>query len=49
MQANTTSITLRLNHKTDADILKELDLKSAKSKAGQVKELIRRGLKNQKD
>lgn len=36
---NTTLVTLRLNHRTDADILAELERQE--SKAGYIKRLIR--------
>ena len=40
---NTTQIRLKLNKKTDADILEKLD--NVKSKQGYIKELIRADIK----
>lgn len=42
-QKNTTLMQLRLNHKTDRDILQHLQ--SQKSKSGYIKELIRADMK----
>ena len=41
--ANTQKITLKLNHKTDADILAELDRQP--NKQGYIKQLIRNDIK----
>lgn len=42
-KANTRMISLRLNYKTDADIISKLD--SVESKMGYIKSLIRKDLK----
>lgn len=43
-EAHTTRVVMRLNYKTDADILSKLE--SVGNKQGYVKELIRNDLKN---
>lgn len=43
---NTTTVLLRLNYNTDADILERLDL--VDSKMGYIKKLIREDLKREK-
>lgn len=43
---NTKSVTLRLNKKTDKDILEKLD--TVDSKMGYIKELIRKDMANNK-
>lgn len=42
-KANTRMVSLRLNYKTDADIIEKLD--SVESKMGYIKSLIRKDLK----
>lgn len=42
-KANTRMVSLRLNYKTDADIISKLD--SVESKMGYIKSLIRKDLK----
>lgn len=46
---NTTYIPLKLNNRTDADILSALEEKSrqGKSRQGEIKRLIRRGLEKE--
>jgi hypothetical protein len=41
-KANTKVVSLRLNYKTDADIIKKLD--EVESKMGYIKELIRKDI-----
>ena len=45
-KANTKVVSLRLNYKTDADIIKKLD--EVESKMGYIKDLIRKDMQAQK-
>ena len=45
-KANTKCVNIRLNYKTDADIIKKLD--EVESKMGYIKDLIRKDMQAQK-